>query len=223
MIAKKYDYCCEDLSKIENYEKAKADKDNMWCIHHRLETHYEDGTPRKDGDFLSIEDLKERNLYFNRPASELIFLTEENHKKLHIRNICYRKGEENPQYGKSLSKNTKSKISESLKGHDISDETRQKLRLMNIGKKASEETKKKMSLAQSGENNGFYGKSHSEETRKKISEHRKGIATFTGKTHSDNAKNKMSMSKKGRHWFNNGIVSVMTYECPEGFVSGRIM
>lgn len=33
---------------------------------------------------------------------------------------------------------------------------------------------------------------------------------------------KMSKSKKGRHYYNNGEVEVMTFECPEGFMSGRL-
>lgn len=27
---------------------------------------------------------------------------------------------------------------------------------------------------------------------------------------------------KGKHWFNNGNINVFTYECPEGFVNGRL-
>ena len=33
---------------------------------------------------------------------------------------------------------------------------------------------------------------------------------------------KVSKSKKGRHYYNNGKVEVMTFECPEGFMSGRL-
>lgn len=43
-----------------------------------------------------------------------------------------------------------------------------------------------------------------------------------GKTLSDEAKAKLSAAKKGRHWYNNGIVSVWEYECPKGFVKGRL-
>ena len=30
-------YCCEDISLIENYNQAIADKEKMWDIHHRRE------------------------------------------------------------------------------------------------------------------------------------------------------------------------------------------
>ena len=33
---------------------------------------------------------------------------------------------------------------------------------------------------------------------------------------------KVSKSKKGRHYYNNGDVEVMCFECPEGFVPGRL-
>lgn len=62
------------------------------------------------------------------------------------------KGENNPNYGKHLSKEAKKKISKA-----------------NKGRKCSESTKKKISDANKGENNFFYGKYHSEETKKKMS------------------------------------------------------
>ena len=68
-------FCCEDLSLIENYEKAINDNTQIWHCHHRLEI--------QDGKSVSVKELKENNLYFHRPASELIFLTEKEHSKLH--------------------------------------------------------------------------------------------------------------------------------------------
>ena len=50
-----------------------------------------------------------------------------------------------------------------------------------------------------GENNPMYGKHPSEETKKKMSE-----------------------AKKGIHWFNNGKENKFCFECPEGFVPGRL-
>ena len=69
-----YAYCVEDISKIENYDKAIKDSE-MWDCHHKLEIH---------NDYRnSIEELKMMNLYYHRPASELIFLTRKEHNSLH--------------------------------------------------------------------------------------------------------------------------------------------
>lgn len=67
----------------------------------------------------------------------------------------------------------------------------------NKGKPKSEETKKKMSEAQ---------KNMSEETKKRMSEAHKGKNTWT----------------RGRHWYNNGKENKYCYECPDGFVPGRL-
>lgn len=72
-------YCCENISKIENYDRAIADYRKMWHCHHRRET-------PEEGIALSKEDLLKNNLYYNRPADELIFLTPEEHTSLHQ---CY--------------------------------------------------------------------------------------------------------------------------------------
>ena len=70
-------YCSEDISLIENYQEAISDEEKMWDIHHRSECDSE-------GRILfTKKQLKEMNLYLNRPASELIFVTRSMHKKLH--------------------------------------------------------------------------------------------------------------------------------------------
>ena len=82
MISKEtYKYCCENISKIENFEKAINDSKNVWHCHHRLETHTKEGIKRERP--VSIISLKNDNLYYHRPASELIFLTKSEHTKLH--------------------------------------------------------------------------------------------------------------------------------------------
>src|SRR5574344_430980 len=68
-------YCCEDLSQIENYSSAKADNFVNWDIHHRLETNSDVNLSRKE--------LKALDMYYNRPASELIFITHGDHISLH--------------------------------------------------------------------------------------------------------------------------------------------
>lgn len=49
------------------------------------------------------------------------------------------------------------------------------------------------------------GKMYSEETRRKMSE-----------------AHKVHQPTKGMHWYNNGTINVCAYECPEGFVKGRL-
>lgn len=88
-------YCCEDVSRIENYDKViqsfkeetsepMSGQDvfnNRWVIHHRLETRDLNGNPLDV--LVSSPVLKARGLYYNRPASELIFLMEKDHYKEH--------------------------------------------------------------------------------------------------------------------------------------------
>ena len=98
-------YCKDDISLIENYDKAIADKDQIWECHHRRELE----TSRKQ--LIKIGE------YYNRPASELIFLTKAEHNSLH------------------------------KKGEPRSDETKLKLSIANKGKHLSEEAKQKLSDA----------------------------------------------------------------------------
>ena len=105
-------YCREDLSLIENYDKAIADTTQVWDCHHRLEIQNEKVVLRSD--------LIKRGLYYHRPAEELIFLTHSEHVALH------KSGKYNHNYGKPAwnkgktgiySEETKQKISNTLKGH----------------------------------------------------------------------------------------------------------
>lgn len=75
-------YCCEDYKDIENYDKA-VNSPELWICHHRQETHNPDGT-RRSVD-LTVNDLMEWDLYYNRPADELIFLTRSEHRKVHAK------------------------------------------------------------------------------------------------------------------------------------------
>ena len=146
------------------------------------------------------EDLKAINEYKNRPAAELIFLPAGEHHKLH------NTGEHNVLYGKHMSEETKQKLSVSIKKALEDQQIRAKMSEAKRGKpsprkgaKLSEETKQKLREAN-------LGKKHSCETRMKMSLSAKGKNTWA----------------KGRHWYNNGIVTVGAYECPEGFVPGRL-
>ena len=152
---------CKDYEKIENYEKAKADDFVGWHCHHRLETHTSDGE-RRDVD-ISHRDLIALGMYYHRPSSELIFLTESEHSSFNK--------------GKKRSDETKKKISEAQKGKKRSDETRRKMKGNKnaLGCKRSEETRRKISEAKKG-------KHLSEETRKKMGEAKKGN-TYTKGMH----------------------------------------
>ena len=95
----------------------------------------------------------------------------------------------------------------------------------NKGKSPSEKTRKKMSDAHKG-------KQLSAEHKKKIGEKNKGRRPMLGKRHSEESKKKMSEAQKGKHigntaskgmhWYNNGKENKFCFECPDGFVSGRI-
>ena len=68
-------YCSEDISLIENYNEAVSSKELYHC-HHRLEI--------QDDKCYFAKELKQMNLYYGRPASELIFLNAREHKDLHF-------------------------------------------------------------------------------------------------------------------------------------------
>lgn len=121
-------YCKDDISLIENYDKAITDDTQTWHCHHKLEI---------QGEFTnSIELLKKCGLYYNVPAWQLIFLTHNDHTRLHA---YFKK----TMLGKSHSEETKRKISESEKGKTS----------WNKGKHHSEEVKRKMSESRRGEKN----------------------------------------------------------------------
>lgn len=137
---------CKDFENIENYEKARKDNFEGWCCHHIK------------GENISRNKLKALGMYYNRPADELIFLTESEHDILHKK-------------GKSLSEEHKNKLSEVKKGKHLSEKHKKKIGEAHKGKKRSEETRKKISEAK---------KNISSETRKKMSEAKKGNTATKG-------------------------------------------
>ena len=103
----KHSNFCKNIKEIENYEQAAADNFIGWIIHHRLETHNSDGVRRLIN--LSRNELIALNMYYDRPASELIFMRNKDHMSLHNK-------------GKITSENTKIKMSTSHKGMLFSEE-----------------------------------------------------------------------------------------------------
>ena len=125
-------FCSEDISLIENYDKASKDLLEVWDIHHR-----------KEDEGYSKQELKDNGFYYKRPASELIFITHAKHTSLHHKgktgywkgkhhseetrrkmslNHADFKGEKHPLYGKHHSNETRRKISEANKGKKLSGE-----------------------------------------------------------------------------------------------------
>ena len=120
-----FELYCKDYENIENYEKAAANNFKGWNCHHRLETHNSDGE-RRLVDLLA-EELIALDMYYNRPADELIFLTIEEHTRIHKKGWHNseetrkkmseaHKGEKNTMYGKKFSEEHKKKLSEAHKG-----------------------------------------------------------------------------------------------------------
>ena len=64
-------FCCEDISKIEGYNRVISEKGTLFDCHHRLETHTSDGQKRLVN--ISATELKALDMYYNRSAEELIF------------------------------------------------------------------------------------------------------------------------------------------------------
>ena len=102
MINENYakEFCRDDISLIENYDKAIVDKTQTWHCHHRRET------------IFSRKDLIEIGEYYNRPACELIFLTKSEHHRLH--NL----GKPSWMKGKHHSAETRKKMSEAKNGEN---------------------------------------------------------------------------------------------------------
>ena len=137
-------YCNDNISLIENYEDALNDKYQTWHCHHRLET---------DAN-MSQKELKANNLYFHRPASELIFLLPCDHRHLHTiseRNVNYKKtGEDHPAYGKKHSEEARKKQSIGLKKYYSDPEARKNHGNIRRGAILTEEHKQILSDKNTG-------------------------------------------------------------------------
>lgn len=137
-------YCREDISKIGNYEEAVNDKEHKWDCHHCFEKFWWWETSPKD--------LKEQGMYYNRPASELIFLSASDHRTLHTK-------------GRECSEETKRKLSEINKNR--SKEISLRMSRAHKGKHPTEETKRKISKA-------LKGRRIKEEVRQHMGKHTQG-------------------------------------------------
>ena len=154
-------YCCEDLTLIENYDRAIADTTQTWQIHHRDEIRT---LPSGMVVYRTQQELIENGRYYNCPANELIFLTKSEHSKLHSKyrpslpKECYERAVITRKNNGNLhhSEETKRKLSEAhkgksswnkgkhykceavskaLKGHKLSIKTKEKMSKSRVGRK----------------------------------------------------------------------------------------
>lgn len=93
-------FCKEDISLIENYDKAINDSTQMWHCHHRDEIRV---LPSGMVAIRSKAELIENGRYYDCPANELIFLTQVEHISMHHK-------------GKKISAEQKRKLSAAHKG-----------------------------------------------------------------------------------------------------------
>lgn len=195
-------YCSQNVSLIENYELAIADKTQTWDIHHRAEI--------LPCGIYTPEQLKKHGLYYNVPVSQLIFLTHGEHMRIH-------------KLGKKLSDEhranlraamnrpeTRAKISAAVSGENNPMFGKIGKNSPMFGKHHSEETRQKISAK-------MHAAMNKPETRAKIS------AASKGKRLSEECREKMRAAKKGAHWFNNGVECRFCRECPSGWQRGRLI
>ena len=188
---------CLDIKKVENYELALKDNFKGWHLHHRLETHTSDGVLRSV--FISMEELKALDMYYNRPANELIYMKSKEHLRLHKNNQSTETINKIKESCKKVihTNGWNKKVSDSLKG-------KEKTPLHN---KHNSEAQKK-----------FFDNLTVEEYEQWYEQH------YTNRSISDAVLKHLEdfkYSTKGTKWFTNGVKDVRTSECPVGFRPGR--
>ena len=165
-----YAVCIDDISTIENYEKAVNDNSQTWVCHH------------KKGVDISRDELIILGLYYHQPASDLIFLTKSEHNKTHKKVLfggkktksesAKKMWEKRKEEGWCFSEEALQKMSDSKKGKDP----------WNKGKKGaqhhSEETKKRISEKMKGGNSTSWKKGQTA-WNKGMPGHTKGKKRYT--------------------------------------------
>lgn len=187
-------YCCEDISLIENYDAAIKDTTQIWDCHHR-------GEILTCGKF-SARTLMENKLYWDRPASELIFLPHGLHYSIHLRGNQFTKGVSPWNKGRTgvYSSETLTRMKSSLIRSHSDKDYRERQSKSHKGKKMPPRgAEHKARLSKS-----LLGHPVSETTRRKIGE-------------------KRSASNLGRKWFTDGTHAKFTSpeNAPEGWQPGR--
>ena len=186
MINEKFVYavCKDDISLIENYDKAIADTSQVYVCHHKAGI-------LPCGRF-SREDLKKFNLYWHRPANELIFLTKSEHIRMHAK-VQNRGSSYRAAVSRGLHKSDKFK--KAITKHNKSDKMRNSCREMGKNNKGKSSWNKGLPYPHKGTK-------HTDITKKHLSE--------------------MAKKRKGKVYCTNGLVCKMFYpnEIPIGWRKG---
>lgn len=189
-------YCCEDISKIENYELAKKDNFKGWCCHHRLETHNSDSERRAID--MSQKELLALDMYYDRPANELIFMKQCEHTYLHHigkpkpKSELARKHISEAQIGKKgkpMTEENKKILSERMKGNTFGKANKGRTS-PNKGIPMSEEQKQKISSLKWW-NNGV--------VNKRSVECPEGFVAGRLPHFTEQSKERLSKARKGKH------------------------
>lgn len=151
------DLCREPISKIEGYDEMIGSNEK-YVIHHRLETHDKWGNKRDES--IPSWVLKRLGLYYYRPASELIFISISEHKKLH-------------QTGCKFSDETKAKMSARRKGATPWNKGKTGIYTDEVRKSISE------SVKANWRNGTYKPKPLTEEHKQKIKEDKIGRKHYT--------------------------------------------
>ena len=113
------------------------------------------------------------------------------------------------------------------KGKIVSSETREKLRQHNLGKKLSDETRAKIKAKWENEEyrrintENKIGKTQSKEQIEKRINTIRSKGNGFGPPKGTQPPNK-GTKRPGTFWFNNGFISTRAFECPNGYVKGRL-
>lgn len=204
------------------------------------------GRVKVDGIIHIFDDTKFKNKYYSiagflvhRAVAELFIPNPENKPCIdhidtnihnnHVSNLRWATYSENSNNPISLEKSIKSAKAR------VNDEFRDFMRQINLGRKQSEERRMKTSEMQKGHRNYTKGYHwiHLIKEEKFVHEdyldywlddgwvygHAKGIHTAWNKgKHTGVGEENPAY---GKHWYTNGIDSVLAFECPEGYIKGH--
>lgn len=203
-------YCCEPLSSIENYDKAVADTERVWHIHHRIETDYPCSMLGKNGEY-SYKELIAYGLYYHRPAKELIYLPPSEHTLRHACSISDGLKKSLNSVEKIKERKLKAQIRHALRDEQkkMNEETREK-RMKEMYKRLGEKRAKGHWFTD-GVNNrygvecpdGFHlgftrHKPFSEEHRENLRKNHHHLKPFLGRHHTEESNRKNAEAHKGK-------------------------